>query len=110
MLAALTPAALRKRYPSHHLVGSTARSIVDWDDLQRELARIRRRGWAANVGETDPSVAALGAAVLLGTGEPVAAVCVAAPMSRLGTATRLRALAPAVIEAASLIQQRIRGS
>lgn len=110
MLAALTPAALRKRYPSQHLVASTPRSIVDWDDLQRELTRIRRRGWAANVGETDPSVAALGAAVLLGTGEPAAAVCVAAPMARLGTATRLRALAPAVIEAASLIQQRIRGS
>jgi hypothetical protein len=31
-------------------------------------------------------------------------------MSRLGTATRLRALAPAVTAAASLIQQRMRGS
>jgi DNA-binding IclR family transcriptional regulator len=110
MLAAHTPAALRERYPSHHLEATTDRSISDWDGLQRELARIRRRGWATNLGETDPSVAALAAAVLLGTGEPVAAVCVAAPMSRLGTATRLRALAPAVIAAASLIQQRMRGS
>jgi DNA-binding IclR family transcriptional regulator len=110
MLAALAPAALRERYPSQHLEGTTARSITGWDDLQRELGRVRGRGWATNLGETDPSVAALGAAVLLGTGEPVAAVCVAAPMSRLGTATRLRALAPAVIAAASLIQQRIRGS
>jgi IclR family transcriptional regulator, acetate operon repressor len=110
MLAALSSDALQARYPSHHLEATTARSITDWDALQRELARIRRRGWAVNLGETDPSVAALGAAVLLGTGEPVAAVCVAAPMSRLGTATRLRALAPAVIAAASLIQQRLRGS
>jgi DNA-binding IclR family transcriptional regulator len=110
MLAALTPAALRKRYPSQHLAGTTDRSITGWDALEGELARIRRRGWATNVGETDPSIAALGAAVLLGTGEPVAAVSVAAPMSRLGTATRLRALAPAVVAAASLIQQRMRGS
>jgi DNA-binding IclR family transcriptional regulator len=110
MLAALSPDALRDRYPSHHLQATTARSITDWDDLRRELNRVRRRGWAANLGETDPAVAALGAAVLLGTGEPVAAVCVAAPMSRLGTAARLRALAPAVIAAASKIQQRMRGS
>lgn len=110
MLAALSSAALRARYPSHHLEATTARSISDWDVLARELARVRRRGWAVNLGETDPSVAALGVAVLLGTGEPVAAVCVAAPMSRLGTAARLRALAPAVTAAASLIQQRMRGS
>jgi DNA-binding IclR family transcriptional regulator len=110
MLAALSTEALRARYPSHHLAATTARSITDWDALQRELAQIRRRGWAVNLGETDPSVAALGAAVLLGTGEPVAAVCAAAPMSRLGTATRLRTLAPAVIAAASVIQQRMRGS
>jgi DNA-binding IclR family transcriptional regulator len=110
MLAALAPAALRDRYPSHHLQATTDRSIGDWDALEHELARIRRRGWATNLAETDPSIAALGAAVLLGTGEPVAAVSVAAPMSRLGTATRLRALAPAVVAAASLIQQRMRGS
>jgi IclR family acetate operon transcriptional repressor len=110
MLAALSPDAVAARYPSHHLEPTTPRSVTDWEELQRELARIRRRGWAVNLGETDLSVAALGAAVLLGTGEPVAAVCVAAPMSRLGTAARLRALAPAVIAAASLVQQRMRGS
>lgn len=110
MLAALSPEALAARYPSRHLESATSRSITEWDPLVRELARVRRRGWAVNVGETDPSVAALGAAVLLGTGEPVAAICVAAPMSRLGTAASQRALAPAVVAAASLVQQRMRGS
>ena len=110
MLAALDNGALQARYPSHHLEVTTPRSISDWAALRRELTRVRGRGWATNIGETDPSVAALGAAVLLGTGEPVAAVCVAGPMSRLGTAGRLRSLAPAVIAAASLIQQRLRGS
>jgi len=67
---------------------------------------VRRRGWAANLGEGDPGIGAVGAAVRSGTGEPRAAVVVAAPMSRLSTGSELAAPGPAVVEAAARVPLR----
>jgi DNA-binding IclR family transcriptional regulator len=109
MLACLTPEQLEARYRSRFLEGVSERSIRDWGALVKELDRVRKRGWAANFGESDPGIAGVGAAVRSGTGDPIAAVTVAAPMSRLSTGPEATALAPAVQRAAFRIQQRIRG-
>lgn len=105
MLSCLPEGELRLRLPGRRLEGVSKRSI-----RTAELRRIQQRGWAANVGEASPAIGAVGAAVRSGTGEPRAAVVVAAPLSRLGIRPELSALAPAVIAAAARVQQRLRGA
>ena len=51
--------------------------------LQRELATVRRRGYAVNLEETEQRVNAIGAAVVNGGGRGIAAVVVAAPSARV---------------------------
>lgn len=110
MLACLSEDELRRRLPGNRLTGVSERSIRAWPDLAAELARVRRRGWAANLNEGDLGIGAVGAAIRSGTGEPRAAVVVAAPLARLGTAREFAALAPAVVEAATRVQRRLRGA
>src|SRR5439155_3845894 len=104
MLACLSEEELHRRLPGQRLEGTGRRSIRTWPALVAELKRVRRRGWAANLGEGDPSIGAVGAAVRSGTGEPRAAVVVAAPLSRLSTGSELAALA--VVEAAARVPLR----
>jgi IclR family acetate operon transcriptional repressor len=110
MLSCLPQDELRRRLPGQRLEGVSKRSIRTWPALAAELRRTQQRGWAANVGEASPAIGAVGAAVRSGTGEPRAAVVVAAPVSRLGTRPELSALAPAVMAAAARVQQRLRGA
>ncbi|HEV7523546.1 MAG TPA: IclR family transcriptional regulator [Acidimicrobiia bacterium] len=49
-----------------------------------ELAAVRKRGWAASVGEREAGVASVSAPVFDGTGSVVAAVSVSGPIDRLG--------------------------
>jgi DNA-binding IclR family transcriptional regulator len=51
--------------------------------LERELATVRRRGYAVNLEETEHRVNAIGAAVVTGGGRGIAAVVVAAPSGRI---------------------------
>jgi IclR family acetate operon transcriptional repressor len=110
MLACLPEDELHRRLPGQRLEGVGERSIRTWPVLAAELERVRRRGWAVNLGEGDPGIGAVGAAIRSGTGEPRAAVVVAAPLSRLGTGPELAAVAPAVVEAAARVQRRLRGA
>jgi DNA-binding IclR family transcriptional regulator len=66
----------------------------------RDLATVRRRGWAASVGEREPGVASVSAPVFGGGGAVVAAISVSGPIDRLGPHPG-RALAPAVTAAAA---------
>lgn len=109
MLAQLDPAELRRRFPGGRLTSVGPRAVRTWPELVAELARVRRRGWATNFGESDPSIGGVGACIKSGTGEPRAAVAVAAPLSRLGTRREATAVVPALLEAADLIQRRLRG-
>jgi IclR family transcriptional regulator, acetate operon repressor len=51
--------------------------------LRAELETARRVGYAANVGEVDPAVHTVAAAVTSADGEPIGALIVAAPADRL---------------------------
>jgi DNA-binding IclR family transcriptional regulator len=71
--------------------------------LERQLANIRRLGYATSSGEREPGVGSVSAPVLNHDGELLAVVSVSGPESRLGRSPGRR-YAPAVIGAARDIE------
>jgi DNA-binding IclR family transcriptional regulator len=63
------------------------------------LATVRRRGWAASVGEREAGVASVSAPVRDASDEVVAALSVSGPVERLGRSPGSR-FAAAVVAAA----------
>ncbi|GLZ05170.1 IclR family transcriptional regulator [Actinomadura sp. NBRC 104412] len=77
LLAALPPDELDRRYPDPAAAG------VDLARLRRELALVRRRGFAINEGLTETGLSALGVPVPWPRdGLPAAAISVAMPSAR----------------------------
>lgn len=64
------------------LEGYSEDTIVDADQLRMELARVREKGYAVNVRQYRPGVAAIGAAVLDANNFPIAGICISMPDSR----------------------------
>lgn len=83
LLAALPPEQVRVLYPHERLPGLTRRSIRTRTRLERELAAVRRRGYATNVGETEDEIGSTGVLVRDRQHSPRAALSVAIPASRL---------------------------
>jgi DNA-binding IclR family transcriptional regulator len=75
----------------------------------RELAAIRKRGWAASVGEREAGVASVSAPVFDGPDAVAAVVSVSGPIDRLGQNPGRR-LAAAVTGAAAGLSATLRGS
>jgi IclR family acetate operon transcriptional repressor len=97
ILSAL-PAADLDALLTEPLEALTERTIVDPDALRRELARIRRVGWATNSGEWDRGIVAVAASIVVG-GRPVGAVSVSTIPDRL-PARRIDVVGPEVVRAA----------
>jgi DNA-binding IclR family transcriptional regulator len=76
MLAFLPPAALEAYLQTTDLLPITERTITSAEQLQRELACVRQRGYALSEGEHRPGVRSIAAPVFSYSGEAVAAVCV----------------------------------
>jgi len=110
------PAGLRDTVPLGAVMpltkGSGGRVLLAWaPDRDRfpvgaeELADVRRRGWAATVGEREAGVASVSAPVRIG--EPVvAAIGVSGPVERLGTDPGARFADAVVAAAAELARTR----
>ena len=81
LLAEMPEDALRALYP-RGLPRTDPGSISDYGELNRDLALVRRRGYAVNDSESDPGITAVGACVRDGSGRAVAAIAVAAPETR----------------------------
>ena len=81
----------------------------DADDFLAELALVRRRGFALNLGSNQPDVHAVAAAILDVDGSPLAAVTVSAPPERLTEDVCLR-IGPLVVDAARRISVGLRAS
>ncbi|GAA5234336.1 IclR family transcriptional regulator [Verticiella sediminum] len=77
----------------------TPRTIVDPQELEAELRRVRQQGYAVNRGEWRASVCGLAAPVFDARGEVVAALGISGPADRL-TQKAMRAFEPAVTQAA----------
>lgn len=93
--------------------GSGAQVLLAWEPdalryldhaafTARELALVRRRGWAASVAEREAGVASVSAPVRDATGAVVAAVSVSGPLNRLGRSPGLRHAADVLAAAAAL--------
>ena len=74
--------------------------------LERELAKVRRDGYAVGMEELEPGFVAIGAPVRNAHGRTVAAVSVGGPKARLGGA-RVRTVAARVRRAADRISRRL---
>ena len=94
--AALLPARLARPTP---------RTIGDRVALERELRRVKARGYATSVEELEPGFAAVGAAVRSADGVLVGAISVGGPRSRI--TARVGALGKAVAAAAARISARL---
>ena len=102
--------------------GSAAQILLAWEDPERmhrglqysafsaaSLASVRKRGWSQSVGEREPGVASVSAAVRSPSGKVVAAVSVSGPLERLSRQPG-RMHAPAVMAAAERLSQSLRRS
>jgi IclR family transcriptional regulator, acetate operon repressor len=69
--------------PEGELRRLAPRTICDRDKLGRELARVRRAGWATAVDELEPGLAALAAPVRDRGGQTIAALSITGPTLRL---------------------------
>ena len=110
LLACLSDEEVSSRLPGPRLETLTEKSISNLSDLNDELDRIRRRGWAATFGEADTALAGVGAAIRTGTGRPRAAVIATVPLSRMATSGEVSVVAESVVAASARIQRRLRGA
>lgn len=109
ILAGLSDAEVLRRYPDERLPAATTdAALTGRADLLGELAAIRACGYALNWEESADGVCAVAVALRDTVGQPLAALGVAAPSSRMGDAEAIRAFAPAVLRGADLVHERLR--
>lgn len=83
VLLAHAPSRVVEAVLDGDLEGYTTTSIRDPDTLKRTLSQIESDGWTISLGELDPSAFSIAAPVFDHTGDTVAALSVAGPLSRL---------------------------
>ena len=84
----------------------TPSTITDRARLEEELARVRARGWAENVNESDPGLVSVAAPVRDASGRVVAAIGVAGPAAHF-TRENTRRYAAETVWAAEAISSRL---
>ncbi|HEU5028249.1 MAG TPA: IclR family transcriptional regulator [Spirillospora sp.] len=99
ILAFLDEAEVDGLVGRHGLEPLTDRTIVDEARLRKELAAIRKRGYATSQGERQEGTASIAAPVFDHDGRVIAALSVAGPLSRFKP--RMAELAPPLVEAAA---------
>lgn len=91
-----------KVFPGEELKPLTPRSITSRTALLADLQTVRRRGYAVNVGESEPGLRAVAAAIVDDAGRLRGAITVAGPDGRM-TAKDVPRIARAVTDAAARI-------
>jgi IclR family transcriptional regulator, acetate operon repressor len=87
LLAALPDDEVMARFPSEELPTLTDSSLRTRTELLDELKSVRKRGYATNVGESEPDVSGVAVPLpdIAGREGPYVALAVAAPRSRLSS-------------------------
>jgi DNA-binding IclR family transcriptional regulator len=106
LLAHLPPDARENVLEAAPLAALTPRTIVDPDQLAKELDRVRARGWAEAVEEREVGVASIAAPIRDVSGTVVAAISIGGPAARMGAQQRRR-LADTVVEAGEAASRRL---
>ncbi|GHH82280.1 transcriptional regulator [Streptomyces sulfonofaciens] len=98
LLAELSTEELGDLYP-RNLPASAGGPAVDRITVRRQLATVRRKGYATNLEESERGIVAVGACIRDGSGRAVAGIAVAAPSARCPR-SRVPELAREVLDAA----------
>ena len=106
LLAGLHTGEIDARYPGTRLEARTERTITDRDELKRQLAQVRERGYAVDREEIEPHLCCVAGPVFDRTGTVVASISVSGPDSRIDEAS-IPAIAEAVRHAAWQISARL---
>lgn len=88
------------------LIPCTAATITRRDFLTKELANVRKQGFAIDNEESEAGVRCVGAPIFDHTGRAFAAISISGPAYRLSV-TQLKALSRPLIEAARVISARL---
>ncbi|WP_243718500.1 IclR family transcriptional regulator [Actinomadura sp. 7K534] len=105
ILAFLDEAEVGALLGRHGLEALTDRTIVDEERLRKELATIRKRGYASSQGERQEGTASIAAPVFDHDGRVIAALSVAGPLTRFRP--RLAECAPPLMEAAARVSGKL---
>ncbi|SEG54742.1 DNA-binding transcriptional regulator, IclR family [Thermomonospora echinospora] len=89
----------------HPLEALTDKTLVDEGRLRKELAAIRRRGYATSLGERQEGAASVAAPIFDHDGRVIAGLSVAGPLTRFKP--RLNECAPLVVESAVRISAQL---
>lgn len=92
ILAALPEAELRRRFSDHDWSGAPHSHVQNLEELEAELARVRRRTFALQVGEAQSGVAAVALPVHDWSANVVAAASVTVPYQRMAQPTDAHSL------------------
>ena len=85
----------------------TSASIGSMKELEQQLRGVRERGYALNLGESQPGVAAVAVAMSPLSSAPRAALSVAGPRQRM-TAEVVRRIAVTLKRAVDLLEKKLR--
>ncbi len=109
LLAELSTDELRSLVGDAKLEALTPRTITRLSDLERELDRVRRLGYATSFEESEPGLAAVAAPLRGAELHSQGAIGVSAPSLRM-TKRETQRVAAAVLEAASALAERAAAS
>ena len=104
LLALREPDAVRSSYRNAPLRAYTKRTVIDLEALMRELAAIRKRGYAIADEELTPGVRSVAVALINPRGRAACAISVSGPKARFADdrlprcAARLQATAKAITD------------
>lgn len=106
LLAALPPDARAALLAGRDLPAHTDRTITHRAELEAELDRVRERGYAENVGESETGGHSIAAPIRDASGRVVAAISVAGPALRF-TPETTRRITTETLRTAELISARL---
>jgi DNA-binding IclR family transcriptional regulator len=92
-MLAFLPEAERQTLLGEPLDAMTIKTVVEPAALRRQLAEIRKRGYAVEMGENEDGSMCIGVPILDEAGYPLAAVSLAAPERRMARDVKEKAIA-----------------
>lgn len=98
--------AFTDRTAATPLLAYTDRTITDPAELERELARVRRRGWADAYEEREPELNAIAAPVWDSTESLAGIVALQGPIPRFGRTAAQKAL-PSLLDCAAAVSREL---
>ncbi len=106
-LAYLPPEDLEKRLSSTNFVSMTDETIVDVEELRKDLSLIADRGYAMDDQEFELGVRCIGVPIWDHTGQVIAGVSLSGPISRMTDERVGKELLPMMLEAGREISRRL---